>query len=130
MLRLRWLLACLLMAALPLQGMAAVTLMLCGPAKMAAAHAVAVADHGHHPDHGHGVDAHPHAADHDPDQGSAPGPDMGHKCGLCAAGCHSAAISQTPRPLALTTLPRAEAAEPFSGFHSRATTVPDKPPRA
>jgi hypothetical protein len=146
MARLRILIACLLMAALPLQGLAAVTMMLCG-ATVAAAGA---AEH-HHPGAGsahragaaHGVpadavhDASGHAGHgghaghaHGADADAAASSDAGHECGICGAGCHSVAIASSADPVPPALLPMAPRAAAAPPMHTRTTPVPERPPRA
>jgi hypothetical protein len=140
MVRLRFLLACLLMAALPLQGLAAVSMMLCSAP---ASKAITMSDAGH----GHGHDAAASAShDHhapaaDPGMpnhavhahGAAPADDgaaASHECGICGAGCHSVAITSTVAAVHLSTLAQASVATPVPQVHTRTTPVPDRPPRA
>ena len=95
----RLFLACLLLLAIPLQGLAAAGMLYCGGA---AAHAhgqtaqVAGAEHDHR---GHQHPGHAHAqAEPQQEAGAAatlPGAD--HKCGACAACCHGVAIACTCR---------------------------------
>ena len=139
MLRLRVLLAWLLLAAIPMQGFAAASMLFCG---MGTAHVRAqVADmspalHQHsiqEPAH-HAHSSHSHA-----DTGShgttTPGakqgvPDAGHKCSICAACCNSVAIVGLEFVIASVPASQAELAEPIVLILARATPVPDKPPRA
>ena len=113
MLRLRILFAWLLMAALPMQGIAAASMLLCGMGGQ----------------HQHTVQAsepHDHAAD------PAPGasPESGHKCSICAACCNGAALVGIQQAMAISPAPQPELAEPFVLILARAMPVPDKPPRA
>jgi len=140
--RLRLFLACLVMVALPLQGLAAATMAFC---ESGGAHEVQVqatvahdnAEHSnashHHAAHQHDdatqdmqVDAHA-AHDHAGKSGSLP--DAGHKCGVCAACCHGAVIAGFSATPVHPALPQADLAEPFVLIHARASSVPDKPPR-
>ena len=138
MVRLRLLLAWLLLAALPLQGFAAATMLFCGQAPRVLT-AVAPANHGGHDDQashadhrraaGHD-DATAHATDDGP-PGHAPHvADAGHGCNLCAAACHAVGIASEPAALAFSPAPQVPQAEPFQRFASRPAPVPDKPPRA
>jgi hypothetical protein len=116
--RLRLLFAWLLLAALPLQGFAAATMLFCGTG--------ASASH-----HDHSMHAHTHAAtgERAADAGSEP-VDAAHSCGVCASCCHSVAITEFTPFAAFVPLPQVHAAEPFVLIHARAASVPDKPPRA
>ena len=139
MLRVRCLLVWLIVAVIPLQGLAAVSMLLCetgvrhAPAQVAAAH--------HEQLSSAGIASGPY----DPSQHShADGvqvkkagentgnklPDSAHKCGVCASCCHSVAITEFPSLLAFAPLPQAEWAEPFVLIQPRPSSVPDKPPRA
>jgi hypothetical protein len=138
MLRFRLILAWLLLAALPLQGWAAATMLFCGPAQPAAvvakanAHAHAAAHHDMHTAH-HDVQA-AHAQHHvdttdtgSADHGTADG---SHTCGVCAACCNGVALAQTPHWPIISVAPGADPAEPLVAVLVRPSSVPDKPPRA
>jgi cytochrome c553 len=126
--RVRHLLAWLVLAALPMQGFAAASMLFCGmPAQPAAQVHAPAPDHHDHAAHGHGHDV---KADPSDGRQQAQGDDQAHACGVCAACCHSAAIAPTPQVLALASLPLAQAAEPFVRIHPRPPTVADKPPRS
>lgn len=130
MLRIRLLFAWLVLAALPLQGFAAASMLYCGMG--AAGHGAAAQVQAMTPDH-HDHAAHNHAPVAKVEKtadGKAQLPDSSHKCGVCASCCSSAAITETPRVLAITQLPQSEAAAPFVPIHPRPSPVPDKPPRA
>jgi hypothetical protein len=143
--RLRIFLAWLLLLAIPLQGLAAASMLHCGSGSGAAESRTAAGPH-HHPHHGDQALAathdlsHQHAVhDHAVDgvDGAAGGPadagvlpDAGHKCSVCAACCHSAAISDTAGIAPAAAAPQAVRMEPFVAMHSRPGSVPDKPPRA
>ncbi|WP_332814033.1 hypothetical protein [Ramlibacter sp.] len=133
----RILLAWLLLAALPLQGFAAATTLLCGPAHhgpvaAAGSHHATADGHDHGQDHGHGHAAAPHA--------DAPGAGAeaatlssiaaGHSCNLCSAACHGVGLASQPAEVGLADAPRVPLTEAFRGFDSRPAPVPDKPPRA
>lgn len=130
--RIRLLLAWLVLAAIPLQGFAAASMLFCG---MGAAHHQAqvqverqpTASHDH-AQHGHGDAVKEQAAQ--PADGQAQLPDASHKCGVCGSCCSSAALTGTPPALALAPPLQAEAAEPFVLIHARPAVVPDRPPRA
>ena len=126
--RIRLLFAWLILAAIPLQGFAAASMLFCGmgaPHQQVRVQAQVASQHDHA--------AHRHAqtvtAERQADT-KAQLPDVTHTCGVCASCCHSVAISQTPASLATASLPQAEAAEPFVLIHRRPSPVPDKPPRA
>ena len=136
--RLRLLLALLVMAALPLQGLAAATMAFCGGPQHGrahaaqpvapAAHAAESHDHSVHAqgDHGGGAHADPLAGQASPSSLS----DLNHVCGICAACCHGAAIDSFAQWPAFAPLPQASWAEPFVLIHATPSGVPDKPPRA
>lgn len=140
--RFRLFLAWLLLAALPLQGWAAATMLYCGPAKDAAIHEMARSAQatGHHDTHAahHDVQAAQtphHHADAAGADASGDGPQIGshatpHTCGVCAACCHGVALAQTPHWPAITAAPRADLAEPLVVVLALPSPVPDKPPRA
>lgn len=133
--RLRLLLAWLIMAALPLQGFAAASMLLCSgahPMKVAqgspraAQHADAASAGHDHAKHSHAVEAEPaQAAD-----SAKPLPDASHKCGACASCCHSLAIAGFVGWPDFAPLPQAGSAEPFVLIDTPFPQLPDKPPRA
>jgi hypothetical protein len=136
--RFRLILAWLMMAALPLQGWAAASMLYCGPAQRAAVQAqaqvpAAGSDHGMQAAH-HGTDAgspaHHHADTTAADDSDAAGDGADHTCGVCAACCHGVALAQTPHWAAMPPAPGADLAEPLAAVLARASPVPDKPPRA
>ena len=140
MLRLRLLLAWLLMAAIPMQGFAAASMLFCG---MGTAHVQAqVGDASPASSHQHSMQEpahHAHSAHSHADTGSHGNttlgakqgvPDAGHKCSICAACCNSVAIVGLELVIASVPAPQAELAEPIVLILARATPVPDKPPRA
>jgi hypothetical protein len=128
--RFRLFLAWLIMVAIPLQGMAAASMLYCGmgayhgPAQVAVQ---AQAEHHDHAQHGHADVTQAKKADAGADKKA---PDSSHKCPVCASCCHGAAIAQFPSLAVLAPAPQAEPAEPFVLIHARPSTVPDKPPRA
>lgn len=146
MVRFRFLLACLVMLALPLQGFAATTMLFCGMgpdhhATEVAAGAQRSIEHLHHAERlGDGVGSDASAQGHDAHHATATDSgeqaqhtdlvSSGHTCALCASCCHSVAIFETV-PLASTTpLPAASFEDPPVFVQSRPALVPDKPPRA
>lgn len=138
MYRIRMLMAWVLLAALPLQGLAAASMVYCGPAGKAVAsqvHAASADDqHGHA--HGAGAGEHvlqgPGAMDHASMDHSADGnalPDSKHTCSICAACGNAAAITPSSHALAAPAASQSLAALPLPALHSRAPALPDKPPR-
>lgn len=124
--RIRWFLVWLAMVAVPLQGLAAASMLFCGSGPHSApAQAAGAPHHTGHGDHG-AVAADGESAHHS----STALPDATHKCGLCAACCHSMGVAPALEPLSLASLPRPGFHEPFAPVHSRSLQVPDKPPRA
>ncbi|HYD75682.1 hypothetical protein [Ramlibacter sp.] len=129
---LRTLLAWLLLAALPLQGFAAATTLLCGPAHHAAtASAGATAAHHAASDgHGHAHEAQAFESDADADATTSTATDIGHSCNLCAAACHGLGVASQPSRFAPADAPQVLLTEAFQRLASRPAPVPDKPPRA
>jgi hypothetical protein len=123
MLRARLILAWLLMAALPLQGFATVSMALCKER----AQAQAAIQHEHHDEHQHAM-ATGHDAHHD--ESASQDSDSTHTCAVCAACCHVVAINELEYQLQVSSPPSAGSAEPFVLIHARPSPVPDKPPRA
>lgn len=128
---LRLFVAWLMMAALPLQGFAAASMVFCSEHHAAAtspAEGYATSGEHDHACHSHGVKA---QADNAVDESAeAELPDATHKCGICASCCHSLAIAQNVRWSAFSPVPQAESAEPFLLIRTTPATVLDKPPRA
>lgn len=135
--RLRSWLLCLLMAAVPLQGFAAVSMLFCGMgehhgARTAQRLASAQPAHDHAAHAGHDVAGSHHAQEttEQPASPTAALPDAAHKCGVCSACCSSIAISASPQPRLFASLPQAALHTPFVRLQPRPAPVPDKPPRA
>lgn len=143
--RFRIFLACLLMAALPLQGMAAASMLFCG-SQAAAGVAQAVSHPGHHAAmdnsgvdhaaHGHGADhaSHGHAPaamDEVQDAGQLPddGSQQGHSCPICASCSQSQAVGGFGSLPLASPVPSAEPSQPPIRVSTRTLTLPDKPPR-
>jgi len=130
--RFRLFLAWLVVAAIPLQGLAAASMLFCGmgehhaPTQVSAAQQDAAGQHDH--------SKHSHAAQvqvkKTADNTGKKLPDVAHKCGVCASCCHSVAIAEFPELVAFAPVLQAELAEPFVLIHARPSQVPDKPPRA
>lgn len=122
------------MAAIPLQGVAASSMVFCKGDHHAAASARAAgpAPAGMAP---HDRASHSHGAemqiDRAADQSSdADLPDAAHKCGVCASCCHVVAIAQYAHVPLFSPVPHAESAEPFRLILTTPASVLDKPPRA
>ena len=137
--RFRLFLAWLIVAAIPLQGLAASSTLFCGmgehhaPAQVAAAQANlassdSVASAGHdHSRHSHAGDVQVKKTG---DNTGKKLPGAGHKCAVCASCCNIVAITEFPQLVAFAPVPQAVLAEPFVLIHARPSQVPDKPPRA
>jgi len=139
--RFRLFLAWLIVAAIPLQGVAAASMLFCGPGPHHPAVQVAAAQHEKHLDVADTQSAHDHAQHgHDADlqvkaknagdDVSKKLPDITHKCAVCASCCNIVAITEFPPLVAFAPVPQAELAEPFVLIYARPSQVPDKPPRA
>ncbi len=145
---LRLVLAWLVLAALPLQGFAAASMLFCGQA----AHGVAqprTAPHQEGHDHaahsqgaGHDSMAAAHAGHHESDAGpastnlaahgdaaTAAGGD-GHACPICASCCNLLAITEAPTLGVHSVAPLPPPREGPSPVITREASAPDKPPRA
>jgi hypothetical protein len=145
MLRFRHFLLWLLMAALPLQGMAAASMLFCGSQAAArAVHAASAQGHlGHHspmqPAHDHA--SHGHETHHDVQNQAAAGIDplsdvflddgsmQSHACPVCAVCSQSHAVGGFDSLPLASTGPFAEPWQPQVRLSSRTLTLPDKPPR-
>ncbi|MDO8458936.1 MAG: hypothetical protein Q7T07_18710 [Burkholderiaceae bacterium] len=126
---LRILFAWLLIAAVPMQGFAAASMLFCGMGAQHQHAAEASEPHDHATPHSHTSDAaQGHAQAADPAQGASS--DTGQKCSICAACCSGVALVGLDQVLAMTPAPQAALAEPFVLIHTLPTPVPDKPPRA
>jgi hypothetical protein len=129
----RLILMWVMVAAIPLQGIAASSMLFCGPgshhAGQAQVQAPGVADEGSG-SHAHGKASHVKQDVADSKQAKADGlPDATHKCGVCASCCHSLAIAQLPREISFAVPPHTGWAEPALLIHSPPAQVPEKPPR-
>lgn len=128
---LRFVLAWLIMLALPLQGFASATMLFCAGEHHETSTAVQAAQERSSHDHS----AHPHpAADSrqataDDAQSSQVLPDANHKCGVCASCCHSVAVTQGRASSGFVALERPQLAEFFLRIDTAPAEVPDKPPR-
>lgn len=130
MIRVRFLLLWLVMAAVPLQGLAAASMLYCGiGAQHGSAHSMAVAapvpDHASH-DHDHDAVAEAVQAT-DGQQQQLPG--TSHECSVCASCSNAVAMTTVASSVGTMPLPQTDLAEPFVLIQRRAAPVPDKPPR-
>lgn len=120
----------LVMLALPLQGLAAASMMHCAaqsPQRLEAAH---TADHHSmqgisHPGHKHAEQAASSHSFADPAHHADP---HVHKCVACAFCCHPVALNEAPQ-LAFGEAAHASPPEPSVLIQLRPVLVPDKPPR-
>lgn len=145
----RLVVAWLVMAALPLQGFAAASMLFCDQATHSAAsadrghdhashqHAAAAlhdqASHDHGP-HGHDLDASAHGAkvsqQHAGDGKSATAGADARACPICASCCNLVALWQTPILSLEAGRPAPPALEGPARVLTRHAPAPDKPPRA
>lgn len=140
---LRFLLACIVMFAVPVQGFASTTMLLCGDGAGHHASVTEVATSlpsstfgGHdHTKHGHGTH-NVHVSDlkvgdtGGPSDLKASSSNASHKCGACASCCHLVAISETAQTVFAVPLPQSALTPPSAHVASLPAIVPDKPPRA
>lgn len=142
----RLVIAWLVMAALPLQGLAAVSMQFCEQA----AHSTVANAAGHdHAAHGHGAGHDDAAHSHDGDvsdkaeQAASSGgqqaeepqvgaglADEGHSCPICASCCNLVALSETPDLGLDGHSPTSQPLQEPSRVITRHAPTPDKPPRA
>lgn len=133
---LRLVIAWLVMAALPLQGIAAASMLFCEQA----AHSTVSQPSGHdHASHSHGGDDGSAKAEQsakqdvqqaDASQGKAGLVDDGHACPICASCCNLVALSETAALSFGGDSPLAQPLQGPSRVISRDAPTPDKPPRA
>lgn len=129
MLMLRILFAWLLIAAVPMQGLAAASMLFCGMGSQQHGTVQTSEPHDHATMHGQTVSleqGHAQAVDLTPGTSA----DTGHKCSICAACCNGAALVGMEYVVAMTPAPQEKLAEPFVLIYALATPVPEKPPRA
>ena len=136
--RFRYLLLCIIMLALPLQGFAAASMLFCG---MGAGHDAKTAQVEMASSHHQMADAMVMPHEHQKQDTSAqiakqsPDiqkqlPDSSHKCGVCAACCSLIAITDFPLTVEVQSSPKVNLAEPFVLIHAVPSRLPEKPPRA
>ena len=132
MIRLRILFAWLLMAALPMQGFAAASMLFCGMGAQHHSAPAADAPHDHAAMLGQSAVAHAHTEATGATHGALPNTQNNkqHKCSICAACCNGAALIGLQQSLAVSPAAQAELAEPLVLIHTIPSPVPDKPPRA
>ncbi len=136
--RFRLFLAWLIVAAIPLQGLAASSMLFCGMGQQHALAQVVAAqadmdERGNTARAGHDHSKHSHvsvAQAKETDNAGKKLPGAAHKCAVCASCCNVVAIIELPQVVASAPVPQAELAEPFVLIHARPSQVPDKPPRA
>lgn len=134
MLQVRFVLAWLIMLAIPMQGLAAASMAICAgehhagagrhEARSGGAH-----DHASHASHAPAAEQSvAHAAPQWEDHAAEPA--TGHECGVCATCCHSPALAEYPPWPELPTLDQAVVTAPFVVILTVPSRLPDKPPRA
>ena len=134
---LRLVLSWLVLAALPLQGLAAASMLPCGQAAQMAVSQAMSHDHEGADDHassahdGGGLAQHIKAGEQpDGQQGEAAEGDDGHACALCASCCNLVGLSPATT---LSLAGHAPVPQPLPGpsrVRTREARAPDKPPRA
>jgi hypothetical protein len=136
--RLRLLLAWLVMAALPLQGFAAASMLFCGMEQTARVSEAGDRHDSHrHSDAASSASAHDHAAHghaSKADSGSGKtaksGQDkQGHACPVCASCCQVVAVGGFEAFPQTSAPPGAGPTAPIFRVQTRTATVPDRPPR-
>lgn len=128
--RFRYLLLCLMLLALPLQGFAAASMLFCGMGPNLDDQVSVAASHHHM--NGSSETQHDktaQSAKQSPD-GQKQLPDAAHKCGVCASCCSVLAISNFPQTVEVQLSPKADLVEPFVLIHAVPSRIPEKPPRA
>ena len=130
--RLRLLFFWLLVLAIPLQGFAATTKLLCGSAGMTShqhAEADSVGSEHSHLHHGRGEGPY-HSQVVDSSASLSAALDApAHQCGLCAACCHAVALSSAYQAEFALPPQLADAPEVHARIPDRDLRQPDKPPR-
>lgn len=145
----RLIVAWLVMAALPMQGIAAASMLFCDQAANSTALQQPVHDHASHDHAGHGhghdgatgghgqeaaADQGGHGVDsvqagHD-DGGKASAVDDDHACQICASCCNLVALSEASTPSLDSARPAPPPLQGPSRVLTRESPAPDKPPRA
>ncbi len=136
----RLVLAWLLMAALPLPGIAAASMLFCGPS---AAHSTATQpaqpsshDHAAHAHDGSSATKAEQSAklgiqqQADGSQDGAAMADEGRACPICASCCNLVALSEAPILSLAGDSPEAQPLQGPARVYTRHAPTPDKPPRA
>ena len=128
MLMLRIFFVWLLIAAVPMQGLAVASMLFCGTG-VQQLHTVQTTDHHDHAAmHGHTFQAEQgNAQPADPTPGASP--DTGHKCSICAACCNGVGLVGVDYVVTMAPASQVQLAEPFALVRALPTPVPDKPPR-
>lgn len=134
LIRFRLLLVWLVLAAIPLQGLAAASMLFCGVGSSQLVQAQAQpsqADPGGGGYHRHASSgpAGEEQAQKTAGTGSAL-PEAAHECAVCASCSHGVAITDSPPSRAFAQVTQAEAAEPFVLIQPRPSQVLDRPPRS
>jgi hypothetical protein len=132
---LRLAIAWLVMAALPLQGIAAASMLFCEQAGHATVSQSSAHDHA---SHGHGDDdsakaehsAKQGAQQTDDSQGISGLADDGHACPICASCCNLVALTEAPILSFAADSPKAQPLQGPARVSTRHAPTPDKPPRA
>lgn len=129
---LRLVVAWLVMAALPMQGIAAASMLFCDQAAHSTAQQQASHEHASH-DHGHDHAAHGHDG-HDGQEAShgakASSGGDDHACPICASCCNLLALSEAPTLSLDSARPAPPPLQGPSRVATREAPGPDKPPRA
>ena len=138
--RFRLFLAWLIVVAIPLQGLAASSMLFCGmgahhaTAQVAAAQVVDLALSGSVANASHDHSKHSHSGEvqtkKTADNAGKKLPGVEHQCAVCASCCNIVGITEFPLLVASAPMPQAELAEPFVLIRALPSPVPDKPPRA
>lgn len=141
MFRIRLLLAWLLLAALPIQGFAAASMLYCAMERTAISQTAFDGKMGQErrdaaPSAAHDMAASMGSADQSmagSESGAMTHGDQGmqgHGCSVCAFSCQSAAMMGLDSVPQASSPPSVEPTSPVARVVTRAITVPDKPPRA
>ena len=138
MLRFRHFLLCLMMLALPLQGVAAASMLFCGLGSSAQAqsgqHVAAThhhgADVGSAAQHGHSKHGKAVKLVKQSPETVKQLPDSSHTCGVCASCCSLVVLAEFPWIVQAQALPDADLPEPFVHLRAVPSRLLEKPPRA